>query len=642
MSRVVARTSQYLIDALVLSAALWLAFLLRFDWVLPAQMLKRVAFLWPYAVAFQMSVLIGLGVTRYAWRYVGLREAIRILLALSVASAVLLVVRLLLPAFASPAGRAQFAMLPVGVILLDLMLSFLGVSAVRIARRLLGERTERRNNGAVATTTPGGTRTVLIGAGQAGVLVAREIAKWPALGIVPVGYIDDDSLKHGAVIHGIPVLGGTDRISELCEMHRVEEAIITIASAPGKEVRRITRLCEEAGVSVKIIPGLYEIVGGQVGLSRIRKIAIEDLLRRSPAALDEPAIEDALHDNVILVTGAGGSIGSELCRQIARFRPRAVVLFERSENALFEVHRELASEHPTIDFIPVLGDVGDTARVDEVFLTNRPRLVFHAAAHKHVPMVELNRTEAIRNNVFGTKCVADAAHRHGCLSFVQVSTNKAVNPTSVMGLTKRLAEIYIQSLDGRSETRFVTVRFGNVLGSSGSVVPIFQEQIAHGGPVTVTHPDMRRYFMTIPEATQLILQAAIMGHGGEIFILDMGQPVRIVDLAHDLIRLSGLRPNEDIEVVFTGVRPGEKLFEELSTDEESAEKTRHPQVFVGRCRTVEFQQIERALRALEQPGPVSQHELKRALIEIVPEYAPTGVEAAPTSALPHQGQAVVA
>jgi FlaA1/EpsC-like NDP-sugar epimerase len=396
--------------------------------------------------------------------------------------------------------------------------------------------------------------------------------------------------------------------------------LITIANAPGQQIRRITELCRDANIEMRIIPGIYEIVGDKVNLSRIREVAIEDLLGRAPVELDEDVVGSSINNRVVLVTGAGGSIGSELCRQICRFGPQRLVLVERFENALFEIHRELASAFPQVPIDPRIADVCDAERMAYVFDAVKPEIVFHAAAHKHVPMMEWNPGEAVKNNIGGTRTVADLADRMGVERFVLISTDKAVNPSSVMGVTKRVAEVYLQALSQRSSTRFVTVRFGNVLGSAGSVIPIFREQIAKGGPITVTHPEMSRYFMTIPEASQLVLQAGAMGQGGEIYILDMGEPVKIVDLARDLITLSGLRPDDDIEIRFSGVRPGEKLREEISTDSEHADKTRHPKIYIGRIKPHEWDTVVLGVDTVMSMAHGNTDLLRAALGEIVPEY----------------------
>ena len=390
------------------------------------------------------------------------------------------------------------------------------------------------------------------------------------------------------------------------------------------QIRRIVELCRPTGVKLRTLPAVDKLIDGRVTMQQLAEVAIEDLLGREAVTLDMERIGEFIRNRTVLVTGAGGSIGSELCRQIARFAPKSLILVEQAENNLFEVHRSLVGEFKSLTMMPYVADICDSRRIEQIFDTERPAVVFHAAAHKHVPMMEANPGEAIKNNVFGTKKVADMADRFGVEKFVMVSTDKAVNPTSVMGASKRIAEIYIQMLSERSKTHFTAVRFGNVLGSAGSVIPIFKQQIARGGPVTVTHPEMRRYFMTIPEACQLILQAGTMGTGGEIFILDMGEPVLIVDLARDLIRLSGYRPDDEIPITFSGMRPGEKLFEELAFDAEKAEKTRHPKIFVGLLRTTPYEEVTSGLARLHALTDGAAPELIRATLNIlVPEYAPS-------------------
>jgi len=619
VSRSLLRVSQFAIDIVVLALAFLVAFFIRFDGALPPAMLSRLFLTEPYVVGLEYLVLVAAGVHRFSWRYVGLREATRILLATTLSSAVLVGGRVLIGEVPHPSARVQQAIVPFGVLAINFVLGYLTIVGVRVVRRVTGERAEsERRRFRDRPAVP----TLLVGAGQAGVLVAREIAGRPDLGLRPVGFLDDDLRKVGTVIHGVPVLGDTSRLPEICAQRRAKQALITMANVPGSTIRRIRRLCDEAGIPVKIIPGVYEIVGGTVNLSRIRDINIEDLLRRDTVDLDIDGIAEHIAGKTVVATGAGGSIGSELCRQLCRFSPAAVVLVERAENTLFNIHRELLQAHPDLRIVPCIADIADAARMDEIFGIYKPSLVLHAAAHKHVPMMEWNPVEAVKNNILGTKVVADLASQHGVPAFVMISTDKAVNPTSVMGASKRAAEMYIQALSQRSTTRFVTVRFGNVLGSAGSVIPIFQEQIAQGGPVTVTHPEMRRYFMTIPEACQLVLQAGTMGRGGEIFILDMGEPVKIVDLARELIALSGLREGEDLEITFTGVRPGEKLFEELSTDKEHAEKTGHPKIFVGRIEQQPWSEVSKHIEALAEA--VRQRDADRArsaLRAAVPGYS---------------------
>jgi FlaA1/EpsC-like NDP-sugar epimerase len=623
MSRYLTRTLQVLIDLGVISAALWLAFLIRFNFALPEPWLHTALAIWPVVVGVEYSALYAFNVPRTSWRYVSIREARQIAVAMVIASAVLMLPRVIEP--------LDDLLMPLGVALANFVLAIGALVGVRTLRRGYVEARDRKRRG----TERERKRVLLIGAGQAGVLVAREILQRPDLGLYAVGFLDDDRLKVGTHIGGLPVLGTTAELQEIAQRKRIARVLITIANASGDEIRRITMLCKDAKLDTKIIPGLYEIVGDQVNLSRIREVAIEDLLGRAPVQLDEQQIRGSIDGAIVMVTGAGGSIGSELCRQVCRFGPRRLVLVERFENALFEIHRELAKDHPGLDLVPCLADVTDETRLTRVFAEHRPSTVFHAAAHKHVPMMEANPGEAIKNNVGGTRLVANLSDRFEVARFVLISTDKAVNPTSVMGATKRVAEIYTQALGQRSKTRFVTVRFGNVLGSNGSVIPIFKEQIARGGPITVTHPEMKRYFMTIPEASQLVLQAGAMGGGGEIFILDMGEPVRIVELARDLVRLSGLRPDDDIAIEFSGIRPGEKLFEELATDAEHADKTKHPKIFIGRVAATGFGEATREVERLLALGHADAAEIREALGALVPEYITGAAREARRRTQPH-------
>jgi len=618
VKRTLVKTARIAIDLVALSIALWAAWLIRFDWDVPYDWLKVAMFTWPWVVGLQYFALTVLDVPRFSWRHVSLREVKRIAAATVLAAALLAAIRLLSAEVKGEWGYARYALVPMGVVLADLVFAFLATTGVRVLRRIQGEdRAAQRAPTPAARPVP----TLLVGAGSAGVAVAKELAARPDLGIVPVGFLDDDPLKHGTLFHGVPVLGPTDALAEHAVAQGAEQALIAIATATGADIRRIRARCEEAGLPAKIIPAISEIVGGKVNLTAIRDVAIEDLLGRAPVELDADAIAAMVRRKTVLVTGAGGSIGAELCRQLQAYAPTTLVLVERAENNLFQIHRELSARQPAAapgageppTLVPALCDVRDAERLAALFRAHAPDVVLHAAAHKHVPMLEDNPAEAIRNNVLGTKQVADLAHAHACAAFVLVSTDKAVKPSSVMGATKRLAEVYVQALAEASPTRFVTVRFGNVLGSAGSVVPIFQDQIRAGGPVTVTHPDMTRYFMTIPEACQLILQAATMGEGGEIFVLDMGEPVKIVDLAHDLIRLSGLEPGKDVAVAFTGVRPGEKLAEELSTADEHADTTRHPKILVGRHAPRPLADVTAALADLARDPS------RAALADLVPE-----------------------
>ena len=624
------RCLQIALDLLMLCVALLAASLLRFEGQIPEQVLKRLFVEIPYVLALQYGLLTLFGVPRFSWRYVGLREALRIGQAVGVAAGILATIRFVAGLLFRSDCYAQWAYLPYGIIVIDGALALLCVVGIRVLRRVTTERAEIRR---LRPDSKQQVRTLLVGAGRGGVMVAKEISGRPELGILPVGFIDDDTDKRGSVVHGIAVLGPTRDLTRIARERGAKQAIITVANAPGAVVRSISVACQEAGLQVKVIPGLFRLVGGEVNLTRIRDVAIEDLLRREAVVLDDLAIGQELRNRVVMVTGAGGSIGSEICRQVCRFGPKTVVLLERSENALFEVHRDLRDSFPDQRLEPCIADICERDRLLELFGMYEPAVVFHAAAHKHVPMMEWNPREAIKNNALGTRTLADVAHEHGVTAFVMISTDKAINPTSVMGATKRVAELYVQALGKNSSTRFVTVRFGNVLGSNGSVVPIFKEQIARGGPVTVTHPEMKRYFMTIPEACQLVLEASVIGQGGEIFILDMGEPIKIVDLARDLIQLSGFNDNE-IEITFSGIRPGEKLYEELATLTEAAEKTRHPKILIGKTQVESLPQMQAALARLsvfaERTDATG---LRAALQTIVPEYtcSPKGVEGPPRS-----------
>ena len=615
MTNIIFKGSQVLIDLLALTIAFLMAFYLRFGEDLSPHYFKLFFFTLPYVVLLQYLVLSLFGVPNFAWRYVNLRDAQWIALSLFTSAAVLVCVRLLSSPFG---GYSSYLSIPFSIILGDFILAIAGVVGVRAIRRTFGERRDIRKQGIKNSRLQ---PTLLIGAGQAGVIVAREIAARPDLQIKPIGFIDDDLMKQGTRVHGLKVLGTVNDLEALAKEHKAEAALITIANTKETPIRRIAQKCREAKLNTKIIPCIYELVSENISLSRIRDVAIEDLLGRAPVELDESALRNTFEKAPLLISGAGGSIGSELCRQALKFQPSSIILVEKSENALFEIHRELKRKFPDIEIVPVLADIRDRDRLKPVFSKHRPTSVIHAAAHKHVPMVEWNSGEAVYNNVVGTKVLADLANQFNVNQFVLISTDKAVNPTSVMGATKRVAELYVQSLSKLSKTRFVVVRFGNVLGSAGSVIPIFSEQIARGGPVTVTDPEMTRYFMTIPEASQLVLQAASMGQGGEIFILDMGSPIKILQLAKDLIELSGLRPGDDIDIVFSGIRPGEKLFEELSIDNEFASKTKHPKIFIGRIASQKWQTVESQIENLKKIALAGTHsEIKYALKSIVPEF----------------------
>ena len=611
-AQLLTRKTQFALDLLFLVAAFILAYLLRFDFDIPRDnalpMLKQL----PYVVLIEFAALIMAGVYTFIWRYIGMAE-----IRSFVNAAYWSLLPILLLRLGMPTTLHQWRV-PLSIIFINTGLAFGGVLGLRVVRRALYERYEKQVK---ARTTNGHRQSVLlIGAGRAGVLAAREIRGRGDTDLDIKGFIDDDAEKQGAVIYGVKVLGTTTDLAEIVEKLDIDHVVITIAEASRDEIRRIVKICEQIPIKIRIIPGLYEILQGHVEVSRIRDIQVEDLLGREPVQLDEEGIKEFLAGRVVMVTGAGGSIGSELARQAARFRPSKLLLVERAEFALFNADRLLREDFSELSLTPLVADICDEQRMRLIFDAYRPDVVLHAAAHKHVPMMEFNETEAVKNNVLATRLIGELAGEYGADAFVLISTDKAVRPTSVMGASKRVAELVVQDLDRRYRTRYVAVRFGNVMGSAGSVIPIFREQIRKGGPVTVTHPDMVRFFMTIPEAAQLVLQAGALGEGGEIFILDMGEPVRILDLAKDTITLSGLKPYDDIEIVFTGVRAGEKLFEELEITEERLTQTRHPKIFIGKIAAYPEETVRQALvrlTALSHEG--QERELRSFLSELLPE-----------------------
>ena len=610
------RPLQFLLDLSVLSAAFVAAYLLRFEFMLDSESFYKLIVQLPLVLLIQFSCLFLFGVYSFIWRYVGLADLWAFLKAICSAGLLLMAMRLFLP------GLLAHWQVPLSIIVMDLVFAFAGVVALRVARRVIYERFERERT---SKASSGDVDSVLlVGAGRAGVMAAKEIQGRGDMGLEILGFVDDDPAKRGAVIQGIKVLGASRDLPRLTRELGISQVVITIAKGSRQEIKRIVGICDSCEVRTRIIPGFYEILDGRVQVSAIRDIEIEDLLGREPVKLEEEQLAGFLRGKTVMVTGAGGSIGSEMARQVARFEPDTLLLVERAEFALFDIDRELRHQYSECRIVPLVADVGDEARMRSLMKSHVPAVVFHAAAHKHVPMMEDNPTEAVRNNMLGTWTLGSVAGECGVEAFVMISTDKAVRPTSIMGASKRAAELVVQELDGRFDTRYVAVRFGNVMGSAGSVIPIFREQIREGGPVTVTHPDMVRYFMTIPEAAQLVLQAGVMGRGGEIFILDMGEPVRILDLARDMITLSGFKPYEDIDIEFSGIRPGEKLFEELQTVGENISKTRHPKIFIGK---IAAYPSERIAVALEEGRAVVENDDERGayrlLTELLPEAALT-------------------
>ncbi|MFN0108128.1 MAG: polysaccharide biosynthesis protein [Blastocatellia bacterium] len=589
---ILSRGTQIAVDAVIVLASFVLAHVLRFDGWPPKVDGQRMVLALPYVVMLQIGVNYFVGMYRRVWRYVSVPDTVHLAGAVGVISLVMMALRLAI------ADSRSLWVFPIGTIVINLLVATVGMLGARVAWRVVCEKAAR------AKTQTNGVklRTLLAGAGNAGIMTAREITRRRDLGFQVCGFLDDDPGKLGTVIQGISVLGATSALPEVVKKHNVDQVIITMANARRKTVRHILDLCETAQVPVKIIPGLYEILGNHVTVSNVRPVEIEDLLGRD--TINVEAWLEASHGSYagkrVLITGAGGSIGRELCRQIATLNPSLIVVLDKDENSVFEAERELRQqcENKKIEIVPAICDLRVMTRMRQVFAKHRPQVVFHAAAHKHVPLMESNVAEAIFNNVIGSKRLLECAAEFSVERCVMVSTDKAVNPTNIMGATKRVAELMFQAqavkLNAKTSERrnYSCVRFGNVLGSRGSVVPIFREQIKNGGPVTITHPEVERYFMTIPEAAQLIIQAGALGQRGEIFLLDMGEPVKVFDLAKDMIRLSGLTVGEDIDIEFRGMRPGEKLKEELLIAEEGAEMTRYEKIFVAPPLQYDFARLD--------------------------------------------------
>ncbi|EHQ92014.1 polysaccharide biosynthesis protein [Desulfosporosinus youngiae] len=602
-----------LIDAMLINLAAFGSFYLRFEEGIPLNYYQTYYQTAIGGTILYLAVFYVFGLYNRLWQYASTGELLSIVYAVSVGTGGTVAV-VYFYGISNAATLTYIRMPHTAALLLWLAMVFL-IGGSRFIWRILQENTLDRH-------VPGSQKQVLIvGAGDAGVLAARELKNRNYRDGRPVGFIDDNHSKQKLQLLGIPVLGTREDIARVVKGHNVDEVIIAMPSASGESVREIVQICKNSGVELKIMPGVYDIISGDINVTPIRQVQVEDLLGRDPVSVDLEEVAGYVAGETVLITGAGGSIGSEICRQIARFNPGKLVLLGHGENSIFDIEQELRAEHPGIDYITEILDIKDREKVFLIFKRYKPGVVFHAAAHKHVPLMERNPEEALKNNVVGTQNLAEAADEVKVKTFVSISTDKAVNPTSVMGATKRTAEMLIQSLNLRSQTKFVAVRFGNVLGSRGSVIPTFKRQIAQGGPVTVTHPDMVRYFMTIPEAAQLVIQAGAMGNGGEIFILDMGKPVKIVDLAKDLIRLSGFEPDVDIKIQFTGIRPGEKLYEELLTAEEGITSTKHSRIFVAKPNGIDVKLLEELTHTVRERGSfLSRDEVIRLLQTIIPTF----------------------
>jgi len=619
-------------DALLVGAALSLAYLLRFEFAIPALSLKQLIRLLAYIVPFKILVFYIFGLYRGMWRYTSLKDFWQVAKASAFSSLMMVTVIAYLYRFQ---GFSR------SVFILDCVLTFVFIGSLRVAiRSAMGIRSFR--GGIVDACLPWRPkrkreciRVIVVGAGSAGEKIMREIDENPQLPYLPVAFLDDDPNKIGRTLHGVPVLGSIETLPRAVLEVGADQILIAVPSASGRQVRRILSYCEECDAPYKILPGYGEILDGKVSIKALRDVNFNDLLGRPPVNLHDGEIRNYLAGRVVLVTGCGGSIGSELCRQLVRFEPSSLILLDAGEANLYAIQMQLLHELRFSNITPVLGRVQDRPLMAKIFEKYRPLVVFHAAAYKHVPMIEKNPWEAVFNNILGSRVAMEMALENGVRRFVLVSTDKAVRPTNVMGASKRVTEMILQSFDGAG-TRFVAVRFGNVVGSSGSVIPLFMRQIEKGGPVTVTDPEVTRYFMTIPEAAQLIIQAGGMGEGGEIFVLEMGTPVKIADMAKDLIRLSGKEPDRDVEIVYTGLREGEKLYEELITADENVVSTPHEKIMVLRCNGnwcgLHSQSnynawlnghLEALYRAAERHDAAG---IKKKLGEIVPEYRMQEVE----------------
>ncbi|MFI2857093.1 polysaccharide biosynthesis protein [Paenibacillus sp. JSM ZJ436] len=598
------RVALFLIDIIIVCFSIMTSYWLRFYDYFPAEYKLQM-------LQFSVISVVGFGISFYcfhlyrrAWQYASIEEIKSIFKAVILGSVVsYLAAWILLP-----------DRIPFSVMIRTLQSVLLLAGGIRFLVRAFVPR-ERKNSDQQAYKN-----VIIVGAGACGILIARELQN-AKLGMKLVGFVDDDLQKYKLHIFGYPVLGMREDIPGIVETKDIQEIIIAIPSASRQQISDIASICKDTGVKLKMVPRLNDLISGKASLNKMREVSVEDLLGRDPIRTDLEGIMSYVKGKVVLVTGAGGSIGSELCRQISLFKPSKLLLLGHGENSIFNIEMELKRTFPHVELETIIADIQDRERMNIVFQQFRPQVVFHAAAHKHVPLMERNPSEAVKNNVFGTQNVADCADLYQVERFVLISSDKAVNPTSVMGATKRIAEMYIQSLNATSTTtKFAAVRFGNVLGSRGSVIPFFKQQILEGGPVTVTHPEMVRYFMTIPEAVQLVLQAGSLASGGEIFVLDMGSPVKILTLAEDLIRLSGYEPYQDIDIKFTGIREGEKLYEELLTDEEHVSATQHNRIFIGRPSDLSRLQLELEIKRMHKVIADGTGSIKDMIDKLVPMY----------------------
>lgn len=580
--------------------ALWIRFDLNIAKI-PAEYSANVMHYWVIHTVLTIGFFFLAHLYSTMWSVAGIREVIRIGIVCACSTVTQIAGMTLLEYF-----------MPRSYYIISFFALCIAATGIRLSYRI--------KNSLFPAGNRGESRIMIVGAGTSGSVILKEMMTSRYTSGTVVCFADDDSNKRGKYLNGVPIAGGREDIPELVKKYRVDEIYVAIPSAPAKERKKILEICRETDCKIKMLPGIYQLLNGEVSVAKLREVQIEDLLGRDPIRVNLDEIMGYVQDKVILVTGGGGSIGSELCRQIAGHRPKQLIVFDVYENNAYDLQQELERNFPDLNLTVLIGSVRNTHRIESVFEKYRPEIVYHAAAHKHVPLMENSPNEAIKNNVFGTYKTARAAGKYGARRFVLISTDKAVNPTNIMGASKRMCEMVVQMMDHRYQTEFVAVRFGNVLGSNGSVIPLFKKQIAEGGPVTVTHPDIIRYFMTIPEAVSLVLQAGAYAKGGEIFVLNMGEPVKILDLAKNLIRLSGYVPGEDIMIEFTGLRPGEKLYEEMLMDEEGMQDTPNRLIHIGKPIEFDEEEFQKQLDELYQVANQDSDHIKEAVQRIVPTY----------------------
>ena len=598
-----------ILDLILITLSGFLALYIRFDFRFSRMDMTYVRYelrYLPVSLVLTIVLFVLFKLYRSVWRFASTTELLNVIGACSVSLVLQIVIMACLK-----------MRMPVSYYLMKYVILITGIGSLRFAYRILRMLQEKR------TGLRGDARknTMVVGAGEAGAMIIKEFQNSRYLDQKVCCVIDDNTAKHGKYLRGVKIVGGREEIPFYAHELKVEEIVVALPSVPQAEIREILQICQETCCEMKVLPGLYQMINGEVSVSKLRRVEIEDLLGREPIRLQVDSVMGYVSGKTILVTGGGGSIGSELCRQIAAHEPKKLILVDIYENNAYDIQQELKQKFPNLDLVVLIASVRNTHRMESVFAAYRPDIVYHAAAHKHVPLMEDSPNEAVKNNVFGTYKTAQAADKHGVHRFVLISTDKAVNPTNIMGASKRICEMIIQMMNQRSKTDFVAVRFGNVLGSNGSVIPLFKKQIEQGGPVTVTHPEIIRYFMTIPEAVSLVLQAGALAKGGEIFVLDMGEPVKILDLAKNLIRLSGYKPFEDIQIEFTGLRPGEKLYEELLMSEEGLQETENKLIHIGK--PIEFDE-GKFLSDLEELRRIAEEDsldIRRKVREIVPTYA---------------------